>query len=118
MDEPGAFSFLVCRDDNPQGELLAREDVLVKVPDRELALSSQDQKTLQAIAGATAERGGSYHFLGDVDQLIAKLGERRPFRREEIDRQTRPAWDRLLTLLAILAVLSVEWVLRKRARLV
>lgn len=115
LDEPGAFSVLVCQDDNPSGEVLAREDVLVRIPDLELRQSTQDPKTLQAVAETS--KGGQYCFLGDVGQLAALFAERRPVK-DEVDRSTREAWDTIWTLLGILSILAIEWLLRKRARLV
>ena len=44
------MNILVAEDDNPAGVVLAREDVLVKIPDREMAQSSQDRETLEKIA--------------------------------------------------------------------
>src|SRR5690606_36991038 len=51
--DPGIVSVLVFENDNPDGELLAREDVLVKVPDVEMARSSQDRETLEQTAAAS-----------------------------------------------------------------
>ncbi|MBK8978235.1 MAG: hypothetical protein IPM29_20210 [Planctomycetes bacterium] len=74
MDEPGSFSFLVFEDANPGAAILAREDLLVKIPDREMAESSQDRATLEAIAGAT--RDGRYVFLPDAAELVDDFGRR------------------------------------------
>ena len=115
LDEPGTYGFVVYDGDNPAGEILAREDVLVAIPDVELADSSQDEATLMRIAEES--KGGRYLFLADAGALAAELGGRRPFE-TEVDRSTRPIWDQLWSLLALLAVLSAEWILRKRARLV
>jgi hypothetical protein len=115
MEEPGAFSVMVFANDNPADEVLAREDLLVKIPDREMARSSQDRDTLELVA--TASKGGRYLPLAQAEALLGEFRERKPFE-QEVDRQTRPAWDTLWTLLAILGVLAAEWLLRKRARLV
>jgi uncharacterized membrane protein len=113
--DPGTVSLLVFADDNPSGEVLAREDVLVKIPDKEMADSSQDRDTLEKVAGAS--KGGFYAFLADAGQLADVFKERKPYE-SEVDRSTRPAWDAWWTLAGILALLTVEWLLRKRARLV
>ncbi len=115
LEEPGAVSVLVLGGDRPEGEVLAREDVLVKIPDRELAHSSQDRETLEAIARAS--KGGRYVFLAEADSLVDDFAKVVPFERE-VDRKTRPLWDTWWTLLLVLAILAVEWTLRKRARLV
>jgi hypothetical protein len=115
IDEPGSYSLLVFEADNPAGDVLAREDVFVEIPDRELADSSQDRRTLEEIAAAS--KGGRYVSLADAAELAEELGGRRAFD-TEVDRTTRPMWDSIWSLLALLTVLSIEWILRKRARLV
>jgi len=119
MADPGAFSFLVHRNQNPADQLLAREDVLVKVPDRELAESSQDPAALQRIAEASrgADGSGRYVFLADAAELAGDLQSRRAHAARE-DTRTRPVWDRAWTLFVLLLLLGAEWLLRKRARLV
>ncbi len=116
MDDPGSFSFLVFADDNPAADILAREDLLVKIPDREMADSSQDRQTLIDIAEAGGD-GGRYVFLSDAAQLAEELGGRRA-PETEVDRSTRALWDSFWSLAALLVVLGAEWILRKRARLV
>ncbi len=115
MPDPGVVSVLVFEDDNPQGETLAREDILVKVPDVEMARSSQDRETLEQIAAASKD--GFYSLLGDLDRLAAVFKERKPYE-TEVDRSTRPLWDHWWTLAGVLALLTIEWLLRKRVRLV
>jgi len=119
MPDPGAYSFLVFANQNPADRVIAREDVLVRVPDRELANSSQDAETLQKIAVAShgADTSGRYLFLADAGELVADFQSRKSYQSRE-DSITKPAWDSLWSLLALLVVLGVEWLLRKRARLV
>jgi hypothetical protein len=119
MADPGAFSFLVFANQNPADTVLAREDVLVKVPDREMADSSQDAETLRRIAAASqgTEGIGRYVFLADAQSLAAEFKGRKSVENRE-DTRTRPAWDTLWSLLLLLTVLGAEWLLRKRARLV
>ena len=101
--------------DNPADKVLAREDVLVKIPDREMTHSSQDRATLESIAAAS--KAGHYVFLGDAHQLADEFKDRRTPDRE-IHRQVRTLWDKSWVLAAILGLLAAEWILRKRARLV
>ena len=119
LPDPGAFSFLVFANQNPADAVLAREDVLVRVPDRELADSSQDAATLRRIAEASrgADGVGRYVFLADANELAREFAGRRSVENRE-DTRTRPAWDSIWSLLALLAVLGAEWLLRKRARLI
>ncbi|MEE8147284.1 MAG: VWA domain-containing protein, partial [Longimicrobiales bacterium] len=115
MPDPGAVSILVHENDNPADRVLAREDVLVRIPEREMARSSQDRQTLEEVARATEE--GRYFFLAQAEELLQEFSDRTPFERE-VDKKTRPAWDNIWTLLALLTVLGGEWILRKRARLI
>lgn len=119
LADPGAFSFLVFANQNPADSVLAREDVLVKVPDREMADSSQDADTLRRIAEASqgSEGAGRYVFLAAARSLLAEFANRKSVENRE-DTRTRPAWDNVWSLLLLLAVLATEWLLRKRARLV
>ena len=119
MADTGAYSFLVFANQNPADTVLAREDVLVKVPDKELAQSSQDIATLRNIAEASrgADGTGRYVFLTDAAQLAVDIASRKAFESRE-DTRTTPAWDRAPSLLLLLGVLAAEWILRKRARLV
>jgi len=115
MDDPGTFSFLVFTNDNPADRILAREDLFVKIPDREMIDSSQDRETLEKIASASKE--GRYVFLGEAARLLEDLSGRGAYE-DEVDRSTRPIWDSFWGLLAVLFVLAAEWILRKQARLV
>jgi hypothetical protein len=119
MAAPGAFSFVAYANANPTDDVLARQDIVVRRPDREMADSSQDADTLRRIAAASrsADVGGRYVFLADVDSLAADLQARRPAESRQ-ETRTRPAWDTVWSLAGILTVLAVEWLLRKRARLV
>ena len=119
MADPGAFSFLCFANQNPADTVIAREDVLVRVPDKEMADSSQDAGLLRRIAEAShgSDSSGRYVFLTEAQGLAQDFGNRKSFESRE-DTRTRPAWDSLWSLLLVLGVLAVEWLLRKRARLV
>jgi len=119
MNEAGAYSFLVFTNENPDDAVMAREDVLVRIPDQELADSSQDEDTLKQIAEASrgTDASGQYVFLGDATDLIPKFADRKAYETRE-DTRTRPIWDTAWSLLLVLSVLGLEWLLRKRARLI
>lgn len=119
MLEAGAYSFLVYANDNPADTVLAREDVLVKVPDREMSESSMDEETLQRIAEASrsADGSGRYVFLAEAASLADDFANRKAYESRE-DTRTRPIWDSSWSLLLLLTVMAAEWLLRKRARLV
>ncbi len=119
MPDAGAFSFLVFANQNPADTVIAREDVLVRMPDREMSDSSQDVETLRRIAAAShgTDGSGRYVFLADADSLLTDFAQRKAWESRE-DTRTRPAWDNLWALLVVLGLLATEWLLRKRARLV
>ena len=87
--------------------------------DQELADSSQDADTLRRIAQAShgVDNSGRYVFLGDATGLITDFQGRKSYETRE-DTRTRSVWDTWWSLLLVLAVLGVEWLLRKRARLI
>jgi len=119
MAEVGAFSFLVFANENPADAVLAREDVLVRIPDQELQNSSQDAEALRRIAEAShgIENTGRYVFLGDATSLVTDFKGRKSYETRE-DTVTRSVWDTGWSLVAVLCVLGLEWLLRKRARLI
>lgn len=119
MADTGAFSFVVFANQNPADAVIAREDVLVRMPDKEMSDSSQDAETLRRIAAAShgADNSGRYVFLADAAGLAADFAQRKATESRE-DTRTRPAWDNLWALLVVLGLLAAEWLLRKRARLV
>ena len=115
LDRPASVSVLVFDNDNPSDKVLAREDVLIKIPDREMNHSSQDQPTLETTAQAS--KGGRYVFLGNADDLATDFRDRRA-PDTEIRREVQTLWDKWWVLAVVLGLLALEWLLRKRARLV
>ena len=55
--------------------------------------------------------------LGDAASLVREFQGRKTYETRE-DTSTRPVWDTVWSLLLVLAVLGLEWLLRKRARLI
>lgn len=119
MNDPGAFSYLVFANQNKDDTVLAREDLIVRLPDRELADSSQDLAMLEAIAldSSSADTKARCVQLAEADSLAADFAGRKAYESRE-ETRTRPAWDQISSLLLLLLVLGAEWILRKRARLV
>jgi hypothetical protein len=119
MADPGAFSFLVFANDNPQDTVQAREDVLVRIPDKELADSSLSTETLQRISQASSgsDARGIHVHLGDCSDLLAEFADRKAYESRE-ETRVRTAWDSGWWLFALLALLGTEWIIRKRRRLI
>jgi hypothetical protein len=69
------------------------------------------------MAALAAMTGGESVSMGNIDRLTVAFpgGEER---REALSSSLKDAWDHWGTLLAALAVLSAEWILRKRLELV
>ena len=57
------------------------------------------------------------HGADGAGDLLAELRKKGPGRKE-VYRSTREVWDSWTTLLCVVGVLAVEWILRKRFRLV
>jgi hypothetical protein len=119
MNDPGAFSFLVFQNQNPADAVQAREDLLVQLPDRELADSSQDAEALRKIAENSSDKDSRARSvpLAEADSIAQEFKNRKAYESRE-ETRTRPAWDRMASLLVLLALLGAEWILRKRARLI
>jgi hypothetical protein len=89
----------------------AEEPVIVEGSDVELAAPFPRPEILRALADAS---DGKYI---DVSESLDEI-EIRDARRVEVDRTRRiPVWDTLAALIALLAIVGLEWWLRRRAGL-
>ncbi len=114
LEEPGVYSVLVYPSAQPGDRPLAREDVIVSIPDKELDKTSLNESLLKE----TAEKGGGvYARLHHMDALLDGFRDRAAGLKV-VDRKTREIWDGVWTLLLVLFLLSLEWILRKRWKLV
>ncbi len=95
-------------------EQVAATEVEVVLPSRENANPSPDPATLRDVSRLTK---GVHLPVTAVAELCAAFpgGEER---RQPVSSQLEDAWDHWGTLLAALAILSLEWILRKRYELV
>jgi uncharacterized membrane protein len=113
-DRPGRYRAWI----ESEGRRASTTEFAVVLPSRETADPRPDP---DALAALTSLAGGVLRPLHEVDLLLAPDGGAFPGgeeRREPISSQLEDAWDRFGTLLLALAVLSVEWILRKRYELV
>ncbi len=113
LEEAGVASILYYRDGDASGRPLARRDIITSVPKRELEETSLDEAGLQEVAKIG---GGTYAPLHAIDDVLSGF-EGRGAGMKIIDRKLREVWDQALTLLLVLALLSAEWILRKKWRL-
>jgi len=96
------------------GRRMATTELEVVLPSRETADPSPDPGALADLARMT---GGRAVALADIARLRTEFpGDEE--RREPISSQLKDAWDNWGTLLFALALLSTEWVMRKRYELI
>lgn len=114
LEEAGVWSVLCYRDGEAGGRPLARRDLVCSVLKKELEETSLDEAGLQALASAGS---GKYARLANADALLEGF-EGRSAGMKIVDRKLREVWDQAWTLLLVLLLLSLEWILRKRWRLV
>ncbi len=109
----GALEIALRLPDDDPGAPPETLELTVRRADRELAEPQLDEATLRAIADGT---GGALVPPGE----LGALAERIPSRREQVVVAGAPIelWDRWATLLAVCALLGLEWALRKRSRMV
>jgi hypothetical protein len=96
------------------GERVASADLEVLLPSRENADPSPDPELMAALAQVSGGRAVSLAQLASLADEFPGGEERR----EPISSRLEDAWDNWLSLLTVLALLTAEWVLRKRFELV
>jgi len=118
VDRPGLYRSWI-EAEVRQGREMRRQRVStnefeVLLPSRENTDPSPDPETLRLLASKT---GGRALDLASAGRLADEFpGDEE--RREPISSRLEDAWDNWTTLLVALGLLSLEWILRKRAELV
>lgn len=110
-DAPGAIR-LWLEDPAQAGKRLSQRTVEVQVPMLEFINPSLDRPRLEAVAAAG---GGRCVGLDELPRLLESLAG--DVRRVPIRTERRDVWDRWEVLVAVMFLLTVEWILRKRANL-
>ncbi len=110
-ERPGRYVVYV---ESDSGGERVRSEFNVLLPSRESADPSPDPLLMQRLASLTGGVATSAAALEDIEGAFPPNQERR----EPVSSQLEDAWDSWATLLAALALLSVEWILRKRSELV
>lgn len=113
VERPGVYTAWI---ESPQtgGQRAAQTEFEVVLPSRENADPSPDPATLASISATTQGRAVDLAHLGELEREFPGKEERR----EPISSELEDAWDNWGTLLAAIAVLAAEWILRKRWELV
>ncbi len=110
-DAPGTLR-LWLEDPAQGGKRLSQRTVEVQVPMLEFLNPSLDRPRLEAIAAAGGGRCVGLHELPALLESLSGDSRRVPIRTER-----RDLWDRAEVLLAVMALLTLEWVLRKKFNL-
>jgi uncharacterized membrane protein len=112
--ESGVHSVLYYKDADAGGRPMARQDVVARVPRKELAETSLDEDLLKDLAVST---DGAYLPIARMASLLDEF-KGRGAGLKTVDRKIREVWDAAWTVLGILVLVTAEWILRKRWRLV
>ncbi len=114
LSDAGVYSVLYYESGNPSGRPLARQDVSARVPGKELSETSLNEAGLVKLAEAAK---GRYVPVWRMDSLLDGFAGRGAAIKT-VDRKVREAWDHAWTVLLVILLLAVEWILRKRWRLI
>ena len=121
LDAPGEYRLRIVARRN--GEEIGAREAAFEILDRDLEFSvaSSDHDQLARLAQLTQQAGGKLLAAEELAPLLDTLASQPPV--DEIDQQTSwelasEWWDASLLFLALLTLLSCEWYLRKRWRMV
>ncbi|MEZ6197107.1 MAG: hypothetical protein R3F20_15475 [Planctomycetota bacterium] len=99
-------------EENQEGARAATFPFDARRPDRELMTPSADRPALARLAEAT---GGTVHDLADAGRVSAAIATGFV---DLVDQDRQELWDAPLLFVLLLGLIFLEWVLRKRNRLV
>ncbi|MHC4562402.1 MAG: hypothetical protein ACYS8X_06480 [Planctomycetota bacterium] len=109
----GRFHLTAWPDDPNVDEIVAARDIVIELPQAEGINKEADEPTMRLIGSrsmVTGENGG-FLLLADIDSLAERIP---PDRRRSVHQIPRELWDSRLALLLIIALLTAEWLGRKR----
>lgn len=110
LDRPGQYRVFMER----EGRRVATADFEVLLPSREMADPAPDPAALAELSAATGGLALELARIADLARVLPGGEERR----EPISSRLEDLWDRWITLLLALVILSAEWIARKRLELV
>jgi hypothetical protein len=112
--EPGPYRLWLEDPLDPDGGPRSPRIITASVPSAETDDPLLDESLLQGVAATT---GGRYAHLADAPALLASLSD--PVRERALDEPERAElWAGYPQLALLVALLALEWVLRKRGNLV
>lgn len=97
------------------GSVRVARQLTVEVPRVEFADPRLNKALLRELAGKTADQGGKYFEIDEAEALAAAIPDRSE--RIVVNRDPKPLWASSRTLVLLLALLTVEWALRKRLKM-
>ena len=111
---PGIHSFLRYSKGIPGGNPLARRDLPVEVPKKELSNPSLNTKGLEKIASASAGVYLPFRRISELPETIDFHGTGT----KTVERKREEIWDNAWTFTLLLFLLSLEWIFRKKSNLI
>lgn len=122
VNEEGRYESWITSDDTQGGKRVAGVEFEARLPDRENRDPMLDAATLRAIASistsGTAAKADSDHYF--ALSRIREIARRFPNGGAQVfpePSEFTDLWDRWWTILALVAVLALEWALRKKSQL-
>lgn len=104
---PGRTASRPAADERP-----IRKEISVRPSDIEMQNTALNKKALTRLAEAS---GGKYFEIDQTDRLADRIPD--ASRSYVMRERPRPLWDNAYILIALIGVLTLEWALRKRAKL-
>ena len=110
---PGAHSVNITLPGDDSGPAEINADYTVTLPLRETLQTHLDRPSLINLATST---GGQYFDANQASDLLMAIPDRT--RKLEIQSTPEPLWDTKRMLILFVTLLSIEWLLRKRFKLI
>lgn len=110
---PGSHSIKITLPGDESGPAEVTTDYTVTLPLRETLQTFLDRPALVNLANST---GGAYFDVNEAAALLEAVPDRT--RKLEIQSSPKPLWDTQRMLILFVALLALEWILRKRFKLI
>ena len=111
--QPGAHSVKITMPGDESGPAEITADYTVTLPLRETLQTFLNRPAMTNFATST---GGAYFEADEADALLDAIPDRT--RKLEIQSDPKPLWDTMRMLVLFVVLLSIEWALRKRFKLI
>ena len=112
-NQPGGYSAKITLPGDDTGPAEITADYIVTLPLRETLQTFLNRPALINLAKST---GGAYFEVNDTAALVEAVPDRT--RKLEIQSTPRPLWDTRRMLILFVTLLAIEWILRKRFKLI